>query len=254
MLAAIIVLALIIAVHEFGHFLAARLCGVKVDIFSVGFGPALFKYRLRETTYQVALIPLGGYVKLRGFPENIENDPRSFGNRPKIQQAIVLAAGAGANILSAFLGAILALWLYNGMPLDKSVEVSSSSTVRVINLNIEGLNRVVSGKTGELSGPVGIVKTTKEIQDLIGIEGVALLAFAMSISIGIINLLPIPILDGGHLTILGLEAVMRRKFSDNTKMTLSFVGVAFLLSVFAFTTVQDLYKLFNGISFLKPAP
>lgn len=251
----ILVIGLIIVIHEFGHFLAARLCGVRVNIFSIGLGPTLLGYKFGNTTYKLSLIPLGGYVRLQGFPENTKDDPESFGNHPKFQQAIILAAGAGANMLSALVGAFLVLWLYGDMPLQRAVEVSGTTTIKVINLNIDGLNKIVRGKTDLMTGPVGMVKASQEAKNLIGMEAIALIAFSLSISLGTINLLPIPALDGGHLAVLGLEVIMRRTFSAQTKLAVGFAGLAFLLCIFALTTIQDLYKVFNGISFLpKSAP
>ena len=62
----ILLLGLLIFVHELGHFLVARWCGVTVEIFSLGFGPKIFKYQRGETLYCISLLPLGGYVKMFG--------------------------------------------------------------------------------------------------------------------------------------------------------------------------------------------
>ncbi|WAL62370.1 RIP metalloprotease RseP [Thermocoleostomius sinensis] len=105
-LAAIAVLALLIVVHELGHFLAARLQGIHVNRFSLGFGPILWKYQGKETEYAVRAIPLGGFV---GFPDddpdsNIPpNDPDLLRNRPVLDRAIVISAGVIANLIFAYL-------------------------------------------------------------------------------------------------------------------------------------------------------
>lgn len=104
-LAAIAVLALLIVVHELGHFIAARSQGIHVNRFSVGFGPALFKYQGAETEYAVRAIPLGGYV---GFPDDDPdskippNDPDLLRNRPVLDRAIVISAGVIANLIFAY--------------------------------------------------------------------------------------------------------------------------------------------------------
>ena len=104
-LAAIAVLALLIVVHELGHFIAARSQGIHVNRFSVGFGPVLFKYQGPETEYAVRAIPLGGYV---GFPDDdpdskIPNDdPNLLRNRPVLDRAIVISAGVIANLIFAY--------------------------------------------------------------------------------------------------------------------------------------------------------
>ncbi len=104
-LAAIAVLALLILVHELGHFAAARLQGIHVNRFSIGFGPILVKYQGSVTEYAVRALPLGGYV---GFPDddpesNIPlNDPDLMRNRPIPDRAIVISAGVIANLIFAY--------------------------------------------------------------------------------------------------------------------------------------------------------
>ena len=104
-LAALLVLALLIVVHEAGHFLAATTQGIRVSGFSIGFGPALIKRQRRGVTYALRLLPLGGFV---AFPDDDEDstipadDPDLLRNRPLPQQAVVIAAGVAANLLLAF--------------------------------------------------------------------------------------------------------------------------------------------------------
>jgi membrane-associated protease RseP (regulator of RpoE activity) len=104
-LAAIAVLALLIFVHELGHFAAARVQGIHVNRFSIGFGPALLKYRGDRTEYAIRIIPLGGYV---GFPDDDpdsdipRDDPNLLRNRPVLDRAIVISAGVIANIVFAY--------------------------------------------------------------------------------------------------------------------------------------------------------
>lgn len=105
-LAAIAVIALLIAVHELGHFLAARLQGIHVNRFSIGFGPILWKFQGPQTEYALRAIPLGGFV---GFPDDDPeseippNDPNLLKNRPILDRAIVISAGVIANLLFAYL-------------------------------------------------------------------------------------------------------------------------------------------------------
>lgn len=104
--AAIAVLGLLVAVHELGHFLAARLQGIHVNRFSIGFGPAVLKYQGAETEYAFRAFPLGGFV---GFPDDDpdsaipEDDPNLLKNRPIVDRAIVISAGVIANLLFAYL-------------------------------------------------------------------------------------------------------------------------------------------------------
>jgi membrane-associated protease RseP (regulator of RpoE activity) len=105
-LAAIAVLAVLVFVHELGHFLAARLQGIHVNRFSIGFGPVVWKYQGSETEYAVRGFPLGGYV---GFPDDDPDceipadDPNLFKNRPVLDRAIVISAGVIANLVFAYL-------------------------------------------------------------------------------------------------------------------------------------------------------
>ena len=104
--AAIAVIAVLVAIHELGHFLAARLQGIHVNRFSLGFGPILWKYQGAETEYAVRAIPLGGFV---GFPDDDPDseipphDPNLLKNRPILDRAIVISAGVIANLVFAYL-------------------------------------------------------------------------------------------------------------------------------------------------------
>lgn len=105
-LATIAVLALLIVVHELGHFLAARLQGIHVNRFSIGFGPILWKYQGSQTEYAIRAFPLGGFV---GFPDDDPDsdipptDPNLLRNRPVLDRAIVISAGVIANLVFAYL-------------------------------------------------------------------------------------------------------------------------------------------------------
>jgi regulator of sigma E protease len=110
----IVLVGVMVVVHEFGHFAVAKLCGVRVEAFSVGFGPRLFGIQYGETDYKVCLLPLGGFVKMTGeAPEqNLEapgtqaevpvDDPGSFLNHPRWQRVLIGLAGPFANFVLAF--------------------------------------------------------------------------------------------------------------------------------------------------------
>ncbi|ACN99427.1 RIP metalloprotease RseP [Sulfurihydrogenibium azorense Az-Fu1] len=114
LVAFLIMLGVLITIHELGHFLFARLFGVKVESFSIGFGPPIFKWKGKETEYQIALIPLGGYVKMYGedsmtepIQGNIDksafSDPRSFHSKPNWQKMLIAFAGPLFNIVLAII-------------------------------------------------------------------------------------------------------------------------------------------------------
>src|SRR3989344_9573578 len=109
----LIVLAVLIFVHELGHFLIARACGIRVDAFALGFGPKIFSKKVGETTYFLNLIPFGGYVKIFGEnPDdesiNGEDKARSFVHKPKWQQISVLISGILFNFIFAWLLIVIA--------------------------------------------------------------------------------------------------------------------------------------------------
>src|SRR4026208_2026045 len=92
---AFIVLGIIIVIHELGHFLVAKFFKVRVETFSVGFGPRLIGFRRGETDYRISALPLGGYVKMSGENpgDQITGDPREFLSKPKWQRFLVASAG-----------------------------------------------------------------------------------------------------------------------------------------------------------------
>ena len=98
----ILLLGTLIIIHEFGHFIVAKACGMKVLKFSIGFGPKILKKQGKETEYSLRLLPLGGFVQLEGEDEE-SDDPRSFTNKPAWQRMLVLLAGVTINILFALI-------------------------------------------------------------------------------------------------------------------------------------------------------
>jgi regulator of sigma E protease len=104
-------IGIIIFVHEGGHFLAAKAFGMRVLAFSLGFGKRIWGFQRGETEYQLAVLPLGGYVKLSGEePEEASDDPRDFLNRPRWQRIIVYLAGPAMNVVLS-IGLIWALFV-----------------------------------------------------------------------------------------------------------------------------------------------
>jgi regulator of sigma E protease len=115
----LIVLGVLVAFHELGHFLAARWVGVKVLKFSLGFGPKLLGRQVGETEYLLSAVPLGGYVKLYGEDEQEASSPedqrRSFAHQSLWGKTLIVAAGPGFNFILAYL--IFTGWLATGSPL-----------------------------------------------------------------------------------------------------------------------------------------
>jgi len=118
-LATVVVLGILIFVHEVGHFLLAKLLGVRVEVFSLGFPPKLVSKKVGDTDYRLSVIPLGGYVKLLG--ENpteavpLELQPYSFHHHPLWHRTLIVLAGPGFNLLFAIL-ALFLIFSFSGIP------------------------------------------------------------------------------------------------------------------------------------------
>ncbi len=136
----IVLVGIMVVVHELGHFIVAKLCGVRVEAFSFGFGPRLFGFKYGETDYKVCLLPLGGFVKMTGenMPgENMsvegaeaaaidaqQDDPGAFTSHPRWQRMLIGVAGPVANFVLAFLLMIFYFGWINEVP---SVEVKTTT-------------------------------------------------------------------------------------------------------------------------------
>jgi regulator of sigma E protease len=137
----IVLLGVMVVVHEFGHFAVAKLCGVRVEAFSFGFGPRLFGYKYGDTDYKVCLLPLGGFVKMTGesAEQNLEkpgtpatvptNDPGALTAHPRWQQMLIGFAGPFANFVLAF---VLMLFYYGFINEVPAVEVKTTTVEWVV--------------------------------------------------------------------------------------------------------------------------
>ncbi len=101
----LVVLGIMVLVHEAGHFLTAKLCGVRVEVFSIGFGKRVLGFKRGDTDYRLSLLPLGGYVKMAGESptEEATGDPGEFASHPRWQRILIGFSGPTSNFLLAFL-------------------------------------------------------------------------------------------------------------------------------------------------------
>ncbi|WP_181701830.1 RIP metalloprotease RseP [Chthonobacter albigriseus] len=357
-LAFLVVLTVVVFIHELGHFLVARWCGVKVRTFSIGFGKEIFGFTDRHgTRWQLASIPLGGYVKFiddmnpASVPDTDSPAARTegaFQSKSVAQRAAVVAAGPIANFILAiviFTGVFMAYGKVVLIPRVDEIQAGSAAEAAGFQkgdlvLEIDGrsiesfsdISRIVSvnanvplivvverngerltfeatprseviesgpaagnargllglkhsGKDAEvirlgplqafaeagkqtwyiidqtftfighlfrgyqsieqLSGPVGIAKVAGEAASL-GILPFINLAAFLSVSIGLFNLFPIPLLDGGHLLFYAIEAIRGRSLSAR-KQELGFaVGAAVLFALMAVAMWNDISRLITG--------
>ena len=359
LLSFVVVLGVLIFFHEFGHFLIARLFGVGVEKFSLGFGPRLIGKKIGRTDYRISAIPLGGYVKMVGEEPDAEVEPEdipfSFTHKPVAKRMCIVAAGPLFNILLAVI-IFFVIFLVSGTMILKpsvgtvregspalaagieagdlitsidSVPVSSwddmtriigdskgktlkitvlrSDSEKVFHItpqlvpakNIFGedierfiigisasgdaftkdlnpfqalsesliqtykiteLMVIIIGKlvTGDIStdtigGPIMIAKMAGD-QARSGIENLIFFIALISVNLAIINLLPIPILDGGHLLFFSIEAVKGNPVSLKVREVAQQIGLFIILLLVVLVFYNDIFrykddimKFFRGI-------
>jgi regulator of sigma E protease len=346
--AAVIGLGVLIVVHEFGHFLLAKLSGVGVLTFSVGFGPKLWVKKKGETEYALSAFPLGGYVKMVGEDPNDEVQAaeieKSFAHQGLLTRTAIVAAGPGFNLLLAIL-LLMIVFIFYGVPvlsnqvgavepgspaeqaglqkgdrivslngravteweqLSKGIKESGGQplaleirrqeqekTITVQPLKKEGRNifgerrdewmigigsqvsvekgnpglavakavqqtydyskltlvalyKMVIGEVSprNIGGPILIAQMAgQQAQEGIG----SFLAFlaVLSINLGVLNLLPVPVLDGGHLLFFLVEAVIRKPVAAKHREMAQQVGIFLLMLLMVYAFYNDIARFFE---------
>ena len=157
----ILIFCLMIFPHELGHFLTAKACGVKVNEFSMGMGPAIYKKQKGETLYALRAVPIGGYCAMEGEDEDSE-DPRAFDNKTNWQKAIILAAGSVMNFLVALI-IIIGLTFYTGVATTTLEVVTDDSPAMEAGLQKGDVITAVNGEeTGSWTEVTGIIGSAEE--------------------------------------------------------------------------------------------
>ena len=329
-------------VHELGHYLAAKHVGVRVEQFSIGFGPKLFSIKKGETEYQLCAIPLGGYVKMAGEDpsEKMTGQKWEFMSRSAFDRFKIIFSGAALNYILAFVlfsvifmfgrpstevGAIMdgypaksggimvgdkiisvdgknvKFWedmteiIYkhvkgdiiftverNGQAITKEitpvlrktkdifgkpVEIALVGIAPSSKLEKERNNFFASMKLGfrklmsltaitykalflmvlgrmpmrEMTGPLGIFVITGQVARE-GIVPLLNLLGVISASLAIFNLLPFPVLDGGHILFLAIEKIRGKPMSLKTQENIAKVGWGFLITLMIFILYNDMMK------------
>ncbi|MFT3917180.1 MAG: M50 family metallopeptidase [Anaeromyxobacteraceae bacterium] len=340
--AAVLGVSLLIVVHELGHHLAALRSGMRVERFSVGFGPVVTSFRRWGTEFAISALPLGGYVKIAGMAPGDEvapDDPASYANQPAWRRFGVILAGPAMNYVtavvlaavllatiglrgpdaSARVGTVLAGWPAAeaglktddrilsvdgapvadwaalvarfqgspGRPLTLEIErgegaAATRTTVVLTPRDVKGRGRVGVGQGAALQREAGLAAVTSafartnafalaqlaafgaifkgaqgaELSGPIGIaqqlvsgarDGAApfmALVWQISIVLAILNLLPVPALDGGRLVFLLIEMVTRRRVNERVESVVHFVGFVLLVALLLGVTVfGDLARL-----------
>jgi len=142
-----VVLGVLVLLHELGHFIAAKLCGVRVDVFSIGFGPRIWGIKRGDTDYRISALPLGGYVRMAGDNpvEERTGAPYEFLSRPRWQRCIIAVAGPAMNVLLTFAISFGMFW-GQGLPVDASL--SQTAHVAALPQNVPAVpTNVLPGDT-----------------------------------------------------------------------------------------------------------
>ena len=242
-LVAILGVGLLLVVHEAGHYLAARWFGMRVVRVSIGFGPTLWKHKVRgrETVYQIGIIPFLAYVQIAGMNPYEDTDPRdpgSYANARLWARIVTISAGALANYVFASVLVFLGL-LLRRHGVGDAARIGLTLPTLFIRENLHVLGAWIAGH-GHLavSGPVGLVKVAAS-QARLG-PGVLLEFLGMlSAAMAAFNLLPFPFLDGGRLLFLFAEAASRRKADAKIEVWVHAAGLVALMMFMAFATYGD---------------
>ena len=230
-------LGFLIFIHEGGHFLTAKFCNVKVNQFSIGFGPEIWKHQGKETKYALRLIPLGGFVSMEG-EEKESNDERAFNKISIVKRISIVSAGALTNIVFGLIVyMILALVVYNNI-------TDALFAIKEFGLSlVESIKMMFTGHVGmkDLTGPVGISGIISKTETII--QYLYMMSI-ISVSLGLTNLLPIPALDGGKNVLLIIEAIRKKPLKENTEITIQLIGFFIIIILSVFVTYNDIHKLF----------
>ncbi len=228
----LLVLSTLIFIHESGHFIAAYLVGIPIEIFSVGFGPKLLGIRKGGTEYRISLIPLGGYV----LPEII--DEKDFYNIPVNKRIFFALGGPLSNIFFA----ILILTAFNiatsGFTLNNIFIAPFAQTV-------DFLYRFccsVPGLFSDLENVSGVVGIFVQGKSFIGTSIIGLLSFSamLSLNLAVLNFLPIPVLDGGKIFLYLLEKISPKTIKAQIPATIC--GWVVMLLFMICITVLDIKR------------
>ncbi|MBC3887309.1 peptidase M50 [Acetobacterium paludosum] len=253
----IFMICILVIAHEFGHFFVAKKTGVFVEEFAIGMGPKLFGHQGKETLFSIRALPFGGFCKMRGeepeFDEegniipkdpSILPDPRSFEEKNKGQKLLILVAGSAMNIIFAIVCLFIVALFTGHTNIFDAVGTAFYNTWRFAGLIFQSFAMMFAGQVAlnDIAGPIGMVSM---VGTYLNSGFIMLLAFTamLSVNLGIINLFPIPALDGGRIFIILIELVSRRKFNPKTENMINFIGFMALIALMLLIAVNDIMRL-----------
>ena len=234
----IIILGFLILIHEAGHFLVARLCKIKVNEFSIGFGPVIWKKQTKKTKYSLRLIPLGGFVSMLGEEER-SSEEGSFSEASIPKRIAVVAAGGLVNIIFAIILYIVLVAIVTG-----NLGTAVSSTGSFIMSIVESVKLIFTGgvTVDNLMGPIGISEVVAQTSSIIDFLYIMAL---ISMSLGVTNLLPFPPLDGGKVLIYIIEAIRRKPLKENFELKLQMIGFLLLMTLSIYVAFNDVGRIIS---------
>lgn len=244
-LAFLFVFTIVVLIHEFGHFIAARKTGINVYEFSIGFpfSPKIATlFRHKETEFTLRLLPLGGFVSFSRNED--ESETIEFLKEDRWKRGIIISAGSIFNIIFAFLLLTVALLIGKNLPLNDAI-LSSIKTIEIVTIGtVQLIFNLFSGNGSmdSLSGPVGIAVMAGKAANA-GFINLLYFTGLLSLSLGILNLLPLPALDGGHLVILTIESLKKSPLSQRTYQIIGIAGISFFIILTLIVSYRDIIKL-----------
>lgn len=246
----IFLLGFLVTIHEGGHFLVAKLCKVKVNEFSIGFGKKIWKKQGKETLYSIRMIPLGGFVQMEGESEE-SSDSRAFSNVSIIKRIAIVSAGAIVNILFGILAYFILVSTTGLQFVDPSKDTilnriyyGGISTGEFIVSIFESIKMLFTNGIAveQMTGPVGI---SQIVVQAAGFANYIYVLAIISVSLGVTNLLPFPALDGGKIVLLIVEAIRKKKITVETEAKITLIGFSILIALSLFVTYNDIIRIFK---------
>jgi len=229
----VLLVGLLILVHELGHFLAARWVGIPVRRFSIGFGPKVWGIRRGRTEYWISAVPIGGYVMLD------LQDQQAYFRIPLGKRLVFFLGGPLANlVLPVPLFAVLNV-LGGNVSLYGVFVAPVIQTGETLAALLAAIPQLFS-RPDAVAGVLGIVVQGGHF---VGADAARALRFMvlLSLNFAVLNLLPIPVLDGGKIVLLLLEKVHPK--SVRLYVPFCLVGAVLILGLLAYTTVLDIRRL-----------
>ena len=233
----IILLGFLVLIHEGGHFLFAKLFKIKVNEFAIGFGPTIFSKEKGETKYALRLIPLGGFVNMEGEEER-SNEEGSFSEASIPKRIAIVAAGGLINILFG----ILLYYIISSISLN-SMHIGLIDTKDFIISIFESIKLLFTGNV-TMNQMTGIVGISDIVVNTNGIMNYLYIMALISASLGITNLLPLPPLDGGKIVIYLIEAIRKKKMSEELELKIQSLGFSLLIALAIIVTYNDIIRIF----------